>query len=104
MEVERLQLGGVYHVPDGDFRRRLGQNVPASCSASAGDHASSPKPQKDLLDVVGRKTLLPGNFAPVDRPSSLRLARLSAHMTPYSAQVVIRILQDRVSDWLKQGP
>jgi hypothetical protein len=32
------------------------------------------------------------------------LARLSAHMTPYSAQVVIRMLQDRLLAGLRQGP
>ena len=76
VEIKGLQLGSVDDIPDRDFRRRLGQNVSASCAARAGDHAGTPQPQKDLLYVIGREALLPGNFAPVDWPELAALGKV----------------------------
>src|SRR5215210_2615132 len=76
VQVEGLELGGVDNVANRYLCRGLRENVSATSPARAGNDAGPPQPEQNLLDVVGRKPLLPGDLAAVDRTQVAALGQV----------------------------
>ena len=74
--------------PVDTFGWRLGQDISTACAPGARDHTRPAEPEK-VCSTKSAGTRSAWRLAPLTGPSSLRLARFSAPITPSSAQVVI---------------